>query len=480
MINQEYDKRILAWISENKERMVSMWLDLVRIPSVESGPAPGAPFGIPCAQALKKAADYAQQVGLQTRLEAERGYSLAWYGQSSKTIGLFGHSDVVPAGDGWLYTEPFEPIIKDGIAIGRGCGDNKSGVMASLFAAQIIKECQLPIKSRLQLFVGSNEESGMADIQAFAANETMPDLCLVPDARYPCSLGEKGILRQWTKCNAPMEDILDFKGGCAFNVVLDYVEVTLKYTAERMAELALMVSGNPAYTVAQAADGTILLTATGASKHAASPEGSVNATVLAAKLLAECATISDTDRAQMKTIVDFLEDYYGGGLGISFEEEGFGKLSCANGMVKVEDGHLCISLDIRYGTGMDPKKLETLLDAAWDKAGWLLTYRVNEPGFKVDSSSPIPGLLTQVAQEVTGADFQPYWMSGGTYSRYLKNAYTVGASAVDASSTAVVPEMPAGHGGAHQRDEYCVVDEFLQGVRLLTHCILACDQVLNA
>jgi len=258
------------------------------------------------------------------------------------------------------------------------------------------------------------------------------------------------------------------------------VEVTLKYTAERMAELALMVSGNPAYTVAQAADGTILLTATGASKHAASPEGSVNATVLAAKLLAECATISDTDRAQMKTIVDFLEDYYGGGLGISFEEEGFGKLSCANGMVKVEDGHLCISLDIRYGTGMDPKKLETLLDAAWDKAGWLLTYRVNEPGFKVDSSSPIPGLLTQVAQEVTGADFQPYWMSGGTYSRYLKNAYTVGASAVDASSTAVVPEMPAGHGGAHQRDEYCVVDEFLQGVRLLTHCILACDQVLNA
>lgn len=52
MICQEYDQKIQEWIRENRERMVSMWLDLIPIPSVKGEPAPGAPFGIPCAQAL--------------------------------------------------------------------------------------------------------------------------------------------------------------------------------------------------------------------------------------------------------------------------------------------------------------------------------------------------------------------------------------------------------------------------------------------
>jgi succinyl-diaminopimelate desuccinylase len=319
----------------------------------------------------------------------------------------------------------------------------------------------------------------MQDMEAFVANEAMPDLSLTPDSRFPCSLGEKGILRQWNKCNTPCQDIIDFKGGCAFNVVLDYVEVVLKHSAERMAELTDKIGDNSAYTVTETADGNILLTAAGASKHAASPEGSVNATVQAAKLLTSCSTICESDRKVLQTVVDHFEDYYGSGMGIAYEEEYVGKLTCANGMVKMEDGHLCVSLDIRYGTGMAPERLEQLLDCAWQKTGWALAERVNDPGFKVDPNSPIPALLTQTTREITGADAVPYWMAGGTYSRHLKNAFTVGASAEDPNSTTVAPEMPAGHGGAHQRDEYCTVDCLMQGIRLLVHCILACDQALH-
>ena len=109
MINKEYDEKIKSWIEENRDQMVEMWLDLIRIPSVRSDPAPGAPFGIPCAQALKKATEYGEQMGFSTRLEADRGYSLISCGRGEKTIGIFGHSDVVPAGDGWLYAEPLRP-----------------------------------------------------------------------------------------------------------------------------------------------------------------------------------------------------------------------------------------------------------------------------------------------------------------------------------------------------------------------------------
>ena len=477
MLCKEYDDKIKAWIEENRETMVQMWLELIRIPSVRSQPAPGAPFGAACARALKKATEYGAKMGFATRLEADRGYSLISYGTGEKTIGLFGHSDVVPAGDGWLYAKPFEPVIREGVVFGRGCGDNKSGVMASLFAARIIKECGLPLKSSLQVFVGSNEESGMADLEAFVAHEKMPDLSLVPDATYPCSLGEKGHLKQWNRCRTPLTDILDFHGDGAFNIVLDLAKVTLRYTPERLAELERKVSGD--MTLERTPEGDILLTARGASKHSAYPEGSVNAMVLACRVLADCETLCKEDRRQMQTLVDFMGDHYGTGIGIAFEEPGFQKLTCTNGMVKVEEGLLSVSVDIRYGAGMPADKLEAQLDKAWGEAGWELTYREDHHGAKVDPASPIPGLLTELTCEVTGQTYEPYWMYAGTYSRHLHNSYTVGGRVADPNSKAVLPHLPAGHGGGHQRDEYCKVDDFLLGVRLLTHCILACDKAIN-
>jgi len=479
MINKQYDEVIRNWIASNKDKMVDMWLDLIRIPSVKSEPAPGAPYGIPCAQALAKATEYAREMGFETRLEADRGYSLAWHGKGEKTIGIFGHSDVVPAGDGWLYTEPFDPIIRDGVVIGRGCADNKAGVMAGLFVTQLIKECQLPVKSRLQVFVGSNEESGMADLESFVAHEAMPDLSFVPDATYPCSLGEKGHLKQWNRCSTPLEDILDFHGVGAFNIVLDNASITIKNTPDRMAELKKKVLGNDTYTLSETAEGHILLTAKGASKHSAYPADSVNAAIEACKILVDCSTISQSDRQQLATFLRFMGDYHGINLGIAFEEPGFGKLTCTNGMVKVDDSRLSVSVDIRYGAGMPAEKLEAQLDRAWNDAGWELTFRENHHGAKVDPDSTIPSLLADIASEITGEEYKPYWMMAGTYSRHLKNSFTVGSRIADPNSKAIVPEMPAGHGAAHQRDEYCIVDSFLMGVRVLTHYVLACDAELN-
>ena len=479
MFSREYDEKIQNWIAENRDTMVSMWMDLVRVPSVRGEAAPDAPFGEDCAQALAKATGYGEAMGFETRLEAARGYGLVSYGQGEKTIGLFGHSDVVPAGDGWLLTEPFEPVLRDGVVIGRGCRDNKDGVMASLFAARILRECNIPLKSRLQIYIGSCEESGMGDLINFVANEKMPDLCLVPDASYPCSLGEKGHLKQWNRCKTPLVDVLDFHGDGAFNIVLDYAEAKLAYTPRRLAELTEKVRGQEAFTLFQTSEGDIMLTAKGASKHSAYPEGSVNAALLICSLLADCETLCDSDRAQLGTVARLMEGYYGEAMGIGFQEPGFGKLTCTNGMVKVEEGLLSVAVDIRYGTGLESQKLEELLDEAWTAAGWETTYRDNHHGVKADADSPIPALLTDLACRLTGKAYKPYWMNGGTYSRHLKNSFTVGSQLPDPNSKAVAPQLPAGHGSAHQRDEFCLVDDYLLGVRMLTHAILACDAAIH-
>ena len=45
--------------------------------------------------------------------------------------------------------------------MGRGATDNKNGVMAALCIFSALQQLQIPLKNRLQTFIGSNEESGM-------------------------------------------------------------------------------------------------------------------------------------------------------------------------------------------------------------------------------------------------------------------------------------------------------------------------------
>jgi succinyl-diaminopimelate desuccinylase len=385
----------------------------------------------------------------------------------------------VPVGDGWIYTRPFEPVVVDGSLVGRGSSDNKSGVIGSMSVMEMLRDCQIPIKSRIQAFIGSNEESGMGDMEAFVANEAMPDLSLVPDSAFACSLGEKGILRMWAKCGRPLKTILGFQGGNAFNVVLDRVNVTIAANDALAQELKEKTAGNDSFVVNVDADGTIQLQAIGIAKHAAAPVGGVNATVLAADLLLSCENLDGSDRTVLQDVTDALTSYWGEGLGIDFEDSDFGKLTCVNGMMDVEDGYLRVSLDIRYGIQMPGAKLEKLLATAWEAKGWKIVYMFNREGFAVDKDSPIPQMLVDVCHEVTGREYKTYQMAGGTYSRYLKNAFTVGTCAADPDRELKLTP-PAGHGGAHMKDEAIDIAGFHQAIRILAHYVITCDQVLNA
>ena len=159
MINLSYDKQIKEWIEKNRESLIGEWIDIAKIPAIKGEPQENAPFGKDCAEALEACAMMFKKHGFDVRLYPLSGYALVNMGEGEKTIGLFGHSDVVPAGDDWIYTKPFEPVVIDGTLIGRGVEDNKSGIMASLCAMEIIRDLKIPIKSRIQAFIGSEEES---------------------------------------------------------------------------------------------------------------------------------------------------------------------------------------------------------------------------------------------------------------------------------------------------------------------------------
>ena len=70
-------------------------------------------------------------------------------------------------------------------------------------------------------------------------------------------------------------------------------------------------------------------------------------------------------------------------------------------------------------------------------------------------------------------------MSGGTYARRLKNAFSVGTFIIKSDRETPVLKMPEGHGGAHQCDEMIDIEGFFEALRVIIHYVLACDEIIN-
>ncbi len=475
MLNEKYNKLLGKWIEYNKEDILHKWIELAKIPSIKSAPEEDAPFGINCKDALYKAAYFFEKDGFKTKINDRNTYALCSYGEGERKIGLFSHSDVVPVGDDWIYTAPFEPIIINGTLIGRGVEDNKSGIMAALCIFRFLKDNNIDLKSKLELFIGSDEECGMGDLKDYLQEETMPEVSLVPDADFPCSIGEKGIYHLMSESLVAFDSITSIEGGDAYNIVLDKVNVCLPYNENALAEINEKIKNRTDVTVNAESD-CIYLQFKGVAKHASIPEGSVNATLVAAELLLDCSFVSDNDKAILKSAREMLCCHYGKGFGIEHNDSFFGKTTCVNGLCKTVDGKFRLSFDIRYGSSQDSSVLEKTADDYLDKYGFTAVEKDNRSGFTIDKNSPYPEIFENIYAELTGERLNRVTMAGGTYARKLKNAFSIGTYIIKKDREAPVFEMPEGHGGAHQCDECIDIEGFFEAVKVLFNYILACDE----
>ena len=475
----KYDKQIDEWIEKNRDFVVKEWMDICKVPAIKGTPQKNAPFGKDCANALNKCTAVFENRGFATKCYEDRGYTIVSIGHGEKTIGIFTHSDVVPSGDGWLYTKPFEPIVKDGALIGRGVEDNKSGIMAAFCAMEILREYDVPLKSQIQLFIGSNEESGMEDIEEFIKNHPTPQISLVPDAYFPCSMGEKGICRFYAVSNSSFCDVIDFCGGEAFNIVLDRAVVTLKNSEKLFLELMKKSQDNDRLLVKKE-DEKLIVKARGVAKHASAPEDSINAAHILAEFLSNIESLNETDRKIMKEAAKILSCPFGTSLGLDFCDDLFGKLTLVNGIVSLDEGRLKLSFDMRYGTSLNFDTLFKNAEDSFKNLDWSLIFEENNAGFSVDPESKIPKAFEKIYKNVTGFDKKSITLGGGTYARYIKNAFSVGTHTQTANMERVVLKMPHGHGGVHQCDEMIDVESFFNAVKVIFYYLLEMDKEINS
>lgn len=445
---------------------------LVEIPSVRGEAEENAPFGKYCAEALNTVKKMYEDSGFETELYEKDGYLLSYYrGGDKKRIGMFAHSDVVPAGNDWIYTEPFKMLEKEGFLFGRGVEDNISGIVMSLFTARAIRDLKLPFDSTLVLFTGSNEETGMKDILAYNKKHETPDLSLVPDMAFPVCRGEAGICHLWAESQKIEGCLENIEGGDAFNIILGNAKAILKYDANIYDNLCGKKSEN---VTIMHKDDKIVIESKGASKHVCTPEGSQNAAYFIFELLSSCEYIEDEQRTLFKNTAKLLETPFGDGMGIANEDADFGRMSCGNGMVRFEDGKIRLSFDIRYSASLSAKDIEDGVYSALKKIGWKMELVSNREGYIYSASDPFVVAMEEAYRKCTGnSDAHAFVTKGGTYAREVKNALGVG--------TECLKERPFdfenGHGGVHQADECISVDGLLDAMSVVTEMIIACDRL---
>lgn len=108
--------------------------------------------------------------------------------QSSKTIWILSHMDIVPIGDRRLWkSDPFELKIRGDLLYGRGVEDNQHGIVSSYFAVRAMQEEGLRPTCSIGLIFVSDEETGSQKGLEYVLKKKRrlfkpQDLIIVPDA----------------------------------------------------------------------------------------------------------------------------------------------------------------------------------------------------------------------------------------------------------------------------------------------------------
>jgi succinyl-diaminopimelate desuccinylase len=120
----------------------------------------------------------------------------ASHGEGGPVLCLLGHTDVVPPGsrEAW-HSDPFMPMVRDGVLYGRGAADMKGSVAAFVIALERFVAAHPRHRGTVALLLTSDEEGdaidGVRKVAAhFAAEGRRIDWCLVGEPSSARRLGD--------------------------------------------------------------------------------------------------------------------------------------------------------------------------------------------------------------------------------------------------------------------------------------------------
>lgn len=427
-----------------------------------------------------------QHIGFKSYLKAEAarlGFDYAdhgWVvvigmGQGSERVGVITHGDVQPVDPSKWKKSPFEldKTSEPGRLLARGAEDDKGPIATALYAMKAIRDQQVPLSRRIELYVYMGEESDWKPLVEFLKTHEPPQVNITLDAEYPAVTAEKGygtvaVTVPKQGAESPPEGapyVREFGGGFFGSQIPEDAS-------------ALVANATPALEAAIRARGAkqqgmryqfawrgkdLAITAKGVSAHSSKPDDGVNAISMLADALAVHAWPNTTAGG----VVNYLNDMVGTGIhgekfgSIAYRDSFMGPMTFAPTVIRQRDDGIEVSINIRRPQGKRGEQLTNEINAAL--AQWqgrrvpLANIKVQVSDPWVQKDAPQLPVLMGVFSHFTGIkDPKPVAVGGGTNSRLFPKAVSFG------------PAMPNQVYTGHSEHEFITVKQLLLNLQMYT------------
>lgn len=456
-INQKVDELSNELIRNSQE--------IVRIKSVQEEPKEGMPFGEGVAKALDYSLKLSESLGFKTtNLDGYIGY--AEYGEGEDYVGVLGHLDVVPEGDGWIYP-PYGGEIHDGKIYARGTTDDKAPLYAALYGLKALKELNLSLSKRVRIIFGTNEETGCGEMEHYMKHEKPPVSGFTPDAEYPIIYAEKGItifdIVKDLNLKGNGEVIVEtIKGGQRPNMVPDYCEALLKTkNIELTIKAAEEFANKTGYILkSEEKDGKVVVKVTGVSAHGSLPHLGKNAIMQMFAFLSSLPL----GKCDIAEFINFLNinigmETFGKSFGVGLEDEASGKLSFNVGTIIMNEDKVSMSLNLRYPVTFKFDDMMVPFNNKIEGTGIRIENMLHQEPLYFPKDHPLIKTLQKVYEDETGKTAKLLAIGGGTYAKEMPNIVAFG------------PIFEGKPDLDHQANEYIEVEDLIKNAKIYAHAI---------
>lgn len=450
-------------IAELKDEMVSSTQKILKIKSVEDKGTPGAPFGDGVRKSLDCALEISKNLGFKTvDLDGYVGY--AEFGEGEDYVGVLGHLDVVPEGDGWKYP-PYGAEIHDGKIYARGSIDDKGPIMAALYGLKAIERSGAKLSKKVRIIFGTNEETGCKEMEYYLEKEKAPVSGFTPDAEYPLIYAEKGLtifdLVKESKVKQSGNAIIkSIKGGQRPNMVPDYCEavIDVKDMALLKNRINEYASSHKIDLKAEESNGQLVVKSVGVSAHGSVPQTGTNAII-------QLFEVIKAMKFEKSDIIDFIEfmadnyDPYGEKLGAGLEDKASGKLSSNAGVITADENSIRFTMNLRYPVTFKLDDMMNPLNKRLEGTGIKIENFEHQGPLYFPEDHPLIATLLGVYEEETGSKGKPLAIGGGTYAKEMPNIVAFG------------PTFEGQPDICHIANEYISVDDLVKNAEIYAKAI---------
>lgn len=471
MANMNLLEQVNNRIEENKTEMISSLSKLLSIPSVALEEGGEMPFGEKVHEAYEVMMKMGEDEGFKLFNADNYGGHIDFPGNGEGIVGVVGHLDVVPEGDGWDF-DPYGGEVIDGKICGRGTMDDKGTVIASFYGMKALKECGYEPKRTIRLILGLDEETNWEGMDYYLSKvDSLPDFGFTPDGDFPAIHGEKGIIvfdivKKFATASGKGLQLSSVKGGNAANSVADYARAVVHDGSgagyDKIKAMVADFRAEKDYKIKCKGIGkSFEITVQGVSAHGAKPEQGINAISIMMEFLGRLNFVNE----DVNDFIAFYNDHIGFDLngqriGCELHDEPSGDLVFNVGMIELDKNDVKVTVNVRYPVTMDDEIVYEGIMSVLDNYNIGIVKGKHQFPIYMAEDDPMIETLMNIYRKHTGdEESKPLVIGGGTYARAIENTVAFGARFPDE------PEL------GHQKNECISVNNLVKLAKIYAEAV---------